>query len=73
MRVLPALLCALVLAGCGSSNDGTRDMDTGTGGIVSDAICSQMGGGGKPAPRPKSGAPASGSGCNELLRAAGRC
>ena len=31
MRVLPALLCALVLAGCGdSSNDGTRDMDTGT-------------------------------------------
>jgi Domain of unknown function (DUF3576) len=35
MRVLPALLCALVLAGCGSSNDGTRDMDTGTGGIAS--------------------------------------
>ena len=35
MRVLPALLCALVLAGCGSSNDGTREMDTGTGGIVS--------------------------------------
>ena len=30
MRVLPALLCALVLAGCGSSNDGSRDMDTGT-------------------------------------------
>lgn len=30
MRVLPALLCALVLAGCGSSNDGTKDMDTGT-------------------------------------------
>ena len=31
MRVLPALLCALVLAGCGgSSNDGTREMDTGT-------------------------------------------
>ena len=35
IRVLPALFCALVLAGCGSSNDGTRDMDTGTGGIVS--------------------------------------
>ena len=31
MRVLPALLCALVLAGCGSSNDGSRDMDAGTG------------------------------------------
>jgi len=30
MRVLPALLCALVLAGCGSSNDGAREMDTGT-------------------------------------------
>ncbi|MBA2587055.1 MAG: DUF3576 domain-containing protein [Alphaproteobacteria bacterium] len=31
MRVLPALLCALFLAGCGgSSNDGTREMDTGT-------------------------------------------
>jgi hypothetical protein len=29
MRVLPALLSALVLAGCGSSNDGTRDMETG--------------------------------------------
>ena len=31
MRALPALLCALVLAGCGSSNDGTRDMEAGTG------------------------------------------
>jgi len=34
MRVLPALFCALVLttglAGCGSSNDGSRDADTGT-------------------------------------------
>ena len=30
MRVLPALLCALVLAGCGSSNDGSKDMDTGS-------------------------------------------
>jgi hypothetical protein len=30
MRVLPALLCALVLASCGSSNDGSKDMDTGT-------------------------------------------
>ena len=31
MRVLPALLCALVLAGCGgSSNDGMKDKDTGT-------------------------------------------
>jgi hypothetical protein len=30
MRVLPALLCALILAGCGSSNDGSKDMDTGT-------------------------------------------
>ena len=29
IRVLPALLCALVLAGCGSSNDGTRDMESG--------------------------------------------
>jgi hypothetical protein len=36
MRVLPALLCALVLAGCGgSSSDGTKDMDTGTSSIVS--------------------------------------
>ena len=35
MRVLPALLCALVLAGCGSSNDGSRDMDTGTSSIAS--------------------------------------
>jgi hypothetical protein len=35
MRVLPALLSALVLAGCGSSNDGTRDMETGTTGIAS--------------------------------------
>src|SRR6266702_918044 len=35
MRVLPALLCALVLAGCGSSNDGARDMDTGTSAIAS--------------------------------------
>jgi Domain of unknown function (DUF3576) len=35
MRVLPALLCALVLAGCGSSNDGSREMDTGTSSIVS--------------------------------------
>jgi len=35
MRVLPALLCALVLAGCGSSNDGSKDMDTGTSSIVS--------------------------------------
>ena len=31
MRALPALLCALVLAGCGSSNDGTRDIEAGTG------------------------------------------
>lgn len=30
MRVVPVLLCALVLAGCGSSNDGSRDMDTGS-------------------------------------------
>src|ERR1700761_3272266 len=39
MRVLPALLCASllagVLAGCGSSNDGSRDMDTGTSSIAS--------------------------------------
>ena len=35
MRVLPALLCALVLAGCGSSNDGMKDMDTGTSSIAS--------------------------------------
>jgi hypothetical protein len=35
MRVLPALLCALILAGCGSSNDGSRDMDTGTSAIAS--------------------------------------
>jgi len=35
MRVLPALLCALVLAGCGSSNDGAREMDTGTSAIAS--------------------------------------
>ena len=36
MRVLPALLCALVLAGCGgSSNDGMKDMDTGTSNIAS--------------------------------------
>ena len=35
MRVLPALLCALALAGCGSSNDGAREMDTGTSAIAS--------------------------------------
>ena len=35
MRVLPAFLCALVLAGCGSTNDGSRDMDTGTSNISS--------------------------------------
>ena len=35
MRVLPALLCALVLAGCGSSNDGLREMDSGTSPIAS--------------------------------------
>jgi hypothetical protein len=38
MRVLPAFACllALVLAGCGSSNDdGLRDMDTGTSAIAS--------------------------------------
>jgi hypothetical protein len=35
MRVLPALLCALVLAGCGSSDDGMKDMDTGTSSIAS--------------------------------------
>ncbi|HEX4028314.1 MAG TPA: DUF3576 domain-containing protein [Rhizomicrobium sp.] len=35
MRVLPALLCALVLAGCGSSSDGMKDMDTGTSSIAS--------------------------------------
>lgn len=35
MRVLPALFCALALAGCGSSNDGSRDMDTGTSAIAS--------------------------------------
>ena len=35
MRVLPVLLCALVLAGCGSSNDGMKDMDTGTSSIAS--------------------------------------
>jgi hypothetical protein len=35
MRVLPAFLCALVLAGCGSSNDGSREMDTGTSAIAS--------------------------------------
>jgi hypothetical protein len=34
MRVLPAFLCALMLAGCGS-NDGTREMDTGTSAISS--------------------------------------
>ncbi len=35
MRVLPAFFCALVLAGCGSSNDGSKDMDTGTSAIAS--------------------------------------
>ena len=39
MRVLPVLFCALVaapvLAGCGGSNDGSRDMDTGTSNIAS--------------------------------------
>jgi hypothetical protein len=35
MRALPALLCALILAGCGSSNDGAREMDTGTSSITS--------------------------------------
>jgi len=43
MRVLPALLCALVLAGCGSSNDGTKDMDTGTGGIASSSTRMTLG------------------------------
>ena len=31
MRFLTALACLLLLVGCGSSNDGTRTMDTGTG------------------------------------------
>jgi hypothetical protein len=39
MRVPSRLLCALVLttglAACGSSNDGTREMDTGTSAIAS--------------------------------------
>ena len=35
MRVLPALLCALALAACGSQNDGAREMDTGTSAIAS--------------------------------------
>jgi hypothetical protein len=36
MRVLPALLCALVLAGCGSSgNDQSYNMETGTSAISS--------------------------------------
>ena len=35
MRVLPALLSALVLAGCGAPNDGAREMDTGTSAISS--------------------------------------
>ena len=35
MRVLPALLSALVLAGCGAPNDGAREMDTGTSAIAS--------------------------------------
>jgi hypothetical protein len=43
MRVLPALLCALVLAGCGSSNDGTRDMDTGTASIASNSTRMTLG------------------------------
>jgi hypothetical protein len=30
MRVLPALLCALILAGCGGNDDGAGTMDTGT-------------------------------------------
>jgi hypothetical protein len=30
MRFLTALACLLLLTGCGSSNDGTRTMDTGT-------------------------------------------
>ena len=37
MRVLPAFFCALVLAGCGSSNDGSREMDTGTSAISSNS------------------------------------
>src|SRR6201990_1750711 len=44
MRVLPALLCALVLAGCGSSNDGSRDMDTGTSAIASGSTRMTLGG-----------------------------
>ncbi|MCP5412881.1 MAG: DUF3576 domain-containing protein [Alphaproteobacteria bacterium] len=35
MRFLPALACLLLLAGCGSSNDGTRSMDEGTTSIAS--------------------------------------
>jgi hypothetical protein len=36
MRVLPALLFALILAGCGGNDDGAGTMDTGTSAISSD-------------------------------------
>lgn len=47
----------------------------GTGGIVSDALCSQLGGGktAPPTAKGKAAAPAAGPACNDLLRAAGRC
>ncbi len=35
MRVLSAFACVLLLAGCGSSDDGAKSMDTGTSGIAS--------------------------------------
>ena len=35
MRILPFLLCALVLAGCSSSDSAANDVDTGTTAIAS--------------------------------------
>lgn len=46
------------------------------GSIVSDALCSPIGGSGKSAPSPakgKAGSPPAAAACNDLLRAAGRC
>lgn len=63
------------------TNDGRRyncyvtgSFSIGSGGIVSDAICSQSGGKAMPPPAKGKGSPPAGSpACNELLRAAGRC
>ena len=43
MRFLTAFACLLLLAGCGSSDDGTRSMDTGTSAIADPARVDRIG------------------------------